>query len=954
MPTPKSAKSKAREVIERKSRVVGWRTTDEEEIERRRLRAAKEEVEIETLEAGEPIFGTFKVRSASGGDYEVEIRSLEERSSSCSCPDWAVNRLGTCKHVEAVLAWLHRQKATATLAVRGGRRVEIFLDPTGEHPEVKISWPKGSSTKSRLRAMLGLFFSSSGAMLGDPPTVLPSLLRRLDAAPAALRRQVRISRQLRVWLEEERRRGARRLTKEAFLADVAAGKRNLDLMRLPLYDYQREGMLHLAFTERALLADEMGLGKTVQAIAACELLRQLRGVERVLVISPASLKAEWEEQITKFTGLPSLVVFGSRATRLHQYRQSSFFYLANYEQILIDGDEIQRLLAPDVIILDEAQRIKNWRAKTADAVKRLKSPYAFVLTGTPLENRIDDVYSIVQFLDSKIFGPLFRFNRDFHELDPRGRPMGYKNLDEMHRRLRPIMLRRLKSEVEDQLPERTLSTRFVGMSKEQKARYADYQQRVVKLLDIASSRPLTQEEFDQLQRWLACMRMLCDTPYILDPKCRDCPKLEELEDVLGQFLGEQGCKILIFSEWERMLELVRELATEMGFSCAWHTGSVPQPQRRREIRRFKDDPSCRLFLSTDSGSVGLNLQSASVVINLDQPWNPSKLEQRIARAWRKHQKNAVQVVNLVSEGTIEQRMLQVLAGKKLLAEGVLDGRDGLRQMPMPSGAAAFVERLEEILGTRMKPAETAKPPDTTPAERLRQDFVAQLGERLLDLEVCPAADGQGTVLAVVEPGLATEAVRSQLATQVGACFGDAPPRLELIDPTTWAAVQKLVEAGVLHFAGDGPRVLHRSPRLGAPQPDERPRRLELARKAFTAGERKLRMAVVLAGGGFLTEALPPLAEAAEHALRALARLAGTEVAEEEVSPTAVVEAQITRSASQLAPIAGRVIPLVAHLRDLAGNFASTSEEDARVWIEMGSGLFEEIDQALHRAGLGAL
>src|SRR5262250_2065257 len=110
-----------------------------------------------------------------------------------------------------------------------------------------------------------------------------------------------------------------------------------------------------------------------------------------------------------------------------------------------------------------------------------------------------------------------------------------------------------------------------------------------------------------------------------------------------------------------MLELVRELAAEMGIEAAWHTGSVPQQRRRAEILRFKKDPTCRLFLSTDSGSVGLNLQVASAVVNIDLPWNPAKLEQRIARAWRKHQTRSVSVINLVSEKTIEQRMLETLS-----------------------------------------------------------------------------------------------------------------------------------------------------------------------------------------------------------------------------------------------------------------------------------------------------
>src|SRR5260370_22352237 len=168
-------------------------------------------------------------------------------------------------------------------------------------------------------------------------------------------------------------------------------------------------MMHLAFGERALLADEMGLGKTVQAIAACELVGRRKGIERVLVVWPASLKAEWEEQISRFSERSIRLVFGPRAQRLASYRDPAFFTIVNYEQVLGDADEINAILKPDIVVLDEAQRIKNWQTKPARRVKSLRSPYAFVLTGTPVENRIDGLYSIIQYLDPEILGPLFRF-----------------------------------------------------------------------------------------------------------------------------------------------------------------------------------------------------------------------------------------------------------------------------------------------------------------------------------------------------------------------------------------------------------------------------------------------------------------------------------------------------------------------------------------------------------------
>src|SRR5580704_15186000 len=482
-----------------------------------------------------------------------------------------------------------------------------------------------------------------------------------------------------------------------------SGRAPLNIVKHPLLPYQRAGVLHLAFGERALLADEMGLGKTIQGIAACELLARLKGIERVLVVCPASLKAEWEEQIARFCDRPTRLVFGPRTQRHDAYREPAFFTIVNYEQVLSDADDINAVLRPDVIVLDEAQRIKNWQTKTARRVKSLRSPYAFVLTGTPVENRIEELYSIVQYLDPELVGPLFRFNRDFYELDERGRPTDYKNLAELRRRVAPVMLRRRKADVEDELPERTVKTYFVPMVEEQRLRYEDYRYPAMQLIAKAQRRPLTKEEFDRLQMLLACMRMICDTPAILDPACKVSPKLEELERILGDLLEEPDRKVIVFSEWERMLALVRELAAEMGVEAAWHTGSVPQQRRRAEIVRFKKDPACRLFLSTDSGSVGLNLQAASAVVNVDLPWNPARLEQRIARAWRKYQTRCVTVVNLVCEQSIEHGIMFLLAQKQALADGLLDGQGDIGALKMPNGRAAMIERVQAMMQPAVAP-----------------------------------------------------------------------------------------------------------------------------------------------------------------------------------------------------------------------------------------------------------
>ncbi|MDZ7754482.1 MAG: SNF2-related protein [Gammaproteobacteria bacterium] len=444
-------------------RPTGWLTTDADEVERRRLRAEQEPMAIEPVDGADPFFGDFRVQSGAKA-YRVEIRSLGALVNSCDCADHRVNGLGTCKHVEAVLQWLgsRQRRAFVRAAAAGSPWFEVYLDRRDQRVHLEAPHDKG---RSRAGALLAGYDGGDGILAGNPLDTLPALLRAVDAAHPATRRRIRISPALRAWLEEQDRCEERRRHRQHVEAEIAAGRLDLNLVHHALYPYQQEGMLHLALTGRALLADEMGLGKTVQAVAACELLRRSAGIRRVLVVSPASLKGEWEEQIAKFTTLPSRIIHGPRAEREREYAAPAFFYLANYEQIRPDVTAINTILAPDVVILDEAQRIKNWQTRTAAAVKSLQSPYAFVLTGTPVENRIDEIYSIAEFLDPHIFGPLFRFNRDFYQLDDKGRAIGYQNLDQLHERLRPVMLRRRKDEVEGQLPGRTINTYFVPARK---------------------------------------------------------------------------------------------------------------------------------------------------------------------------------------------------------------------------------------------------------------------------------------------------------------------------------------------------------------------------------------------------------------------------------------------------------------------------------------------------------
>lgn len=812
---------------------LGWNTTDEQEIHRRVLRAQAEPMKITNLEPDVLFFSTYKVLSKTES-YIVEIRSLSELINSCSCIDYEINGLGTCKHIEKVLLELKKGWKRKKTQFLKSQRFEIYVDPFDLKVKVKEP-PNNNNSYEGFKE----FFSASGVLLSDIKTALPSLLRLPKNST------VRISNRLK-FLASIKTFDQKTAEKEFFLADVEKGKQTLDIMKKPLYEYQKQGMLHLAFTEKAILADDMGLGKTAQAIAAAELLRRIRGVQKVLVITLPSLKGEWEDQIKLFVDHKILPIYGNRGERLKHYRREAFFYIASYEQVVRDREDIQRILSPDIIILDEAQRIKNWKTKTASTLKLIDSPYAFVLTGTPIENRIDDIYSIVQFLYPHLLGSLFRFNREFYQLDAKGKAVGYKNLHILHQRLKLILLRRLKKDVEDQLPPRTIKTYFVQMSSEQQKRYEDQEWIVRRLGNLAEKRPLSEKELKELQATLARMRMICDTPYILDEDSRVCPKLRELKRILEDL--EEDAKVIIFSEWERMLFLVRDLLEHKKIDYAWHTGSVDQKKRRDVIQHFREDPKCRVFLSTDSGGVGLNLQKAHVVINLDLPWNPAKIEQRIARAWRKNQTKKVQVINLVSENTIEHRMLGVLKLKQSLSHTVLDSGD-IDQMVLPSGRKALMEQLMQIIGPSYHWEEE------TSILKFQQDVLARLKPRIHHLESFKVDNHKEAVLAVVNGDI------SQPEKEMKELL-HSKDTLEVIDRKTFETLKRLSKAGIVSFNQSIPfysseKPLHQDEKKG-----------KLIQKYNATRKRKEQLAALLIKEGFLEEV--PIKEIFELAIKSFA------------------------------------------------------------------------------------
>ncbi len=648
----------------------------------------------------QPVFSEFSVTNpVTKKTYRVAIRGKELGENYCSCPDFATNTLGTCKHVESVLSKIERCKGGKHSLVEGYRPPysEIFIRYGAQR---EVHFRAGSECPKELSRTALEYFDSRGRLRPDAHRRIDQFLT--EAHETAPEHELRCYDDVLSYLAQIRDAGHLcEVLDKAYPQGPASAK--LDgIVKAHLYPYQRAGALFAAKAGRCLLADDMGLGKTVQAIAAAEILARNVGIQRVLIISPTSLKHQWCQEIMKFTDRSVHAIEGPLTERKMRYTENTFFKVTNYDVLHRDLELIRRW-EPDLVILDEAQRIKNWATRAAKAVKSIESPYAIVLTGTPIENRLEELHSIVEFVDRFRLGPLFLFLSRHQETDSNGRVIGYRDLGAISKTLNPILLRRRKEEVLKELPERMDKTFFIPLTPQQRDIHDENQEAVGKIA-TKWRRFGFLSEGDQRRLMIALqnMRMVCDSTYLLDLTSDSGDKMNELTACLSEVLENPDEKAVVFSQWLRAHELIVDRISKRGWEYVLFHGGVPSKDRKGLIERFKSDPKCRLFLSTDAGGVGLNLQNASVVVNVDQPWNPAVLEQRIGRVHRLGQRKPVRVIHLVAQGSIEQGMLSVLSFKKSLFAGVLDGG----QETISLGGTKlkrFMESVEQVTGRIPEP-----------------------------------------------------------------------------------------------------------------------------------------------------------------------------------------------------------------------------------------------------------
>lgn len=454
-------------------------------------------------------------------------------------------------------------------------------------------------------------------------------------------------------------------------------------LQAKLRDYQYYGFQWLKtlkfYRLGGILADDMGLGKTLQSIALILSERDSdKDAKPALIVAPASLVYNWKNELSKFApALTTEVMMGKPQERMERLQSDLLpdVWITSYPTLRQDIDSYTQQEF-STLILDEAQAIKNYATKTAKAVRDIQAEARFALSGTPIENSVDELWSIFQ----TILPDFFPNQREFRQLEPA----------KIAKMIRPFLLRRVKKDVLKELPDKIETVNYSELTKQQKELYLAYLEKIQKETKESLQGEGFQKSRIKILAGLTRLRQLCCHPSLfLKNYHGDSGKLQQLMEIVHNAV-DNGRRLLIFSQFTSMLSIIREQLTSSGLNFFYLDGQTAAKERVNMVDRFNQGEGDIFLISLKAGNTGLNLTGADTVILYDLWWNPAVEEQAAGRAHRIGQKNVVQVIRLITQGTIEEKIYELQQNKKELIESVIQ--------PGNQAASALTEQeIREIL-----------------------------------------------------------------------------------------------------------------------------------------------------------------------------------------------------------------------------------------------------------------
>jgi len=437
-----------------------------------------------------------------------------------------------------------------------------------------------------------------------------------------------------------------------------------------LRPYQKQGVYWMRFLEKSglsgLLADEMGLGKTLQTLTWISLARTDPAAQGkpALVVCPTSLVRNWEAEAAKFVpGLKRLVVSGPDRAKLFPLIEKADLVITSYALLQRDLEEAWLGKTFSVAVLDEAQHIKNRQTRNAKSAKSVEAVCKLVLTGTPVENSVSDVWSIFDFLLPDYLGDYASFKESVEEPIAVGGPGGAAAQEKLHHKLHPFILRRLKRDVAKDLPEKIVKVAYCPLSEEQ--------QRLTN--EIRQKAKAAKTKFEMLAVLMRLRQVANHTALVTKMGEGESGKLDVFFELLDEAI-DAGHRVLVFSQFVQMLSILRAELGRRGIEHCYLDGATKD--RLDECRRFNTNPSIPVFLiSLHAGGTGLNLTGADMVVHFDPWWNPAVEAQATDRAHRIGQKRTVYVVKMIAEHSVEERVLALQRRKQEVIDATVDASD---------------------------------------------------------------------------------------------------------------------------------------------------------------------------------------------------------------------------------------------------------------------------------------
>jgi len=626
---------------------------------------------------------------------EVSLVDGKFKCVSCTCAFYYEEELGTCSHIEAVkkavrehkdillpqLAEHHKKALESTRAIVFDTGIQEFLFYLDEQ-KVKIE-TFGCKRKT-------FDFSQTYKNVSYVEVVdLEQLLKARDSGRIFIPKgTLEYLKSSKFSYRNNYRNNDFKKEKQENLAKIQTNEYNISELlldkKISLYEYQQEAVAHLLGVKRGVLALATGQGKTCCSITTYQILKNHLGKSSWLVVCPTSLKVQWKNEIKRFTGLDSFVVNGTK--ELEKYlalpnpQQTCPILIANYEIIARNIPTFSKFNF-DVMVLDEVQKIRNNETKVWEGIANLNSEYLFALSATLLENRISDIYSIMNIIQPDFFKPKWKFDFNFTNLV--GKTListGNKNIGLLNKKIQPFIYKASKDVfAKIKLPNVHFETVYTSLTQEQSDLESQCRHEAAKIMQAAMSRQLTFAEKAILQALLLKARQVSNAMQLVNKNSSSVSaKLDKIEEMVKDICITKKEKLVIFSEWTGMLNLINDRVLKpLGLDCVLYHGQIPAAKRPELVNKFVNDATKMIFMSTDAGGVGVDgLQHAAhYMIHCELPWNPAKLDQRNGRLHRMLQKHEVYITHIVSAAGIEQGIEDTLSSKRDMRERIIARED---------------------------------------------------------------------------------------------------------------------------------------------------------------------------------------------------------------------------------------------------------------------------------------